>query len=69
MTKLIFENLTLKQAITFANWYEGQGEQYADIWFEENGLETPITDVGRKGGYMKVDHENDIVTVYLRTPK
>lgn len=65
MARLIFENISLKDAKIFVDWYEGQGEQNADIWFEENGSTAPLVDVGRKG-WLKVDKENDTVTVQLR---
>lgn len=64
MARVIFEGLTLKQAEVFAEWYEGQGEQDAGVWFEDRDLETPMTDCGRKGGYKKVD--GDTVTVYCK---
>lgn len=44
MAKVIFEGLTAEQAITLARWYEGQGEQSADVWFDCNGVPTPMTD-------------------------
>jgi hypothetical protein len=31
-----FTGLTADQAKTLASWYEGQGEQDADIWFDVN---------------------------------
>lgn len=35
MFKLLIEGFKTKaQAEAFADWYEGQGEQDADIWFE-----------------------------------
>ena len=37
MPKLIIEVSTLKQAAVFAEWYQCQGEQSADIWFDERG--------------------------------
>ena len=62
---MIFENLTLEDAKTLAHWYEGQGEQIADIWFEcqEKGR-SPITNVSREGGFMEI--KGDDVIVYLR---
>lgn len=65
MARCIFENLTLEQAKILASWYEGQGEQDTSYWFEENDLETPMTDVRRKGGYMEID--GDDVIVYCRS--
>lgn len=67
MARVIFENLTKKQAKIFAEWYEGQGEQDADIWFECQNVNTPMTDVEREGGFMKID--GDDVIVYCKTIK
>lgn len=39
-----FTNLTEEQATTLADWYYGQGEQNADIWFDEQKVELPIVD-------------------------
>lgn len=65
MARLIFENLTLEDAKILANWYEGQGEQDADIWFDaQDGGRAPITNVSRDGGYMEV--QGDDVIIYLR---
>ena len=59
-----FVNLTRAQAREFASWYEGQGEQDADIWFDENCEDgTPMTD-GAKG-YYKI-HEDGNVTVFCK---
>lgn len=52
--------MTAEQAKQFAHWYEGQGEQDASVWFEIHNIETPITDVRRKGGFMKVDKEGNV---------
>lgn len=60
-----FVGLTKKQAEILAEWYEGQGEQDADVWFEENEVETPMTNVQREGGYKEVD-ENGNVIVYCK---
>jgi hypothetical protein len=57
--RVIFENLTLKQAKTLAHWYEGQGEQDADVWFDTQGVKTPMTDVAKEGGFMKING-NDV---------
>jgi hypothetical protein len=64
MPKLIIEVPTLKQAETLARWYEGQGEQDASVWFDIHEVETPLADVGRKGGYMKT--KGDTVTLYCK---
>ena len=60
---MIFENLTPEQAKTLAGWYEGQGEQDADIWFDCHGVPTPYTD-GDKG-YYKVQPNGDVI-VYCK---
>lgn len=64
MAKVIFEVPTIEQAEELAKWYEGSGEQDALLWFEIKHLDTPFTDVQRKGGFMKV--EGDAVTVYCK---
>jgi hypothetical protein len=66
MAKCIFENLSPEQAVMLAEWFEGQGEQDCIVWFEENDIEAPLTDVGRDGGYMEVENSGD-VTVYCRS--
>ncbi len=66
MAKLIFEGLSLTQARVFASWYEGQGEQEAEVWFDNQGVETPITDCGRDGGYVEIDKKKEVVTVFLK---
>jgi hypothetical protein len=49
MARLIFENISLKAAKTFAEWYEGQGEQDADLWFEiHDNIDSPKVDVQNK---------------------
>ena len=59
-----FVNLTPAQAKTLASWYEGQGEQDADFWFEENCEDpAPITDSSM--GYYKI-HDDGNVTVYCK---
>ena len=67
MARLIMEGISLTTAKELAHWYEGQGEQDADIWLEEHGLRAPLADVGRKEGFMKV--EGDDVTLYLKEYK
>jgi hypothetical protein len=68
MAKLIIEGLTPVQARELANWYEGQGEQDAGIWFECNGEgeDAPLADVGREGGCMITDAESGDVVLYCR---
>lgn len=62
---LTFKNLTPQQAETLARWYERQGEQQACDWFDVHGVETPFTDVGRKGGYLEKDKEGNVI-VYCK---
>lgn len=50
MYKVIFHVPTLAQAKELAAWYDGQGEQDADIWFEAQDLKAPYVDNQRKGG-------------------
>lgn len=45
MARLIFENLTTKQAKTLAEWFEGEGEQKCDFWFEVGGVPSPMVNV------------------------
>jgi len=67
MAKCIFENLTPEQAKILVEWYEGQGEQDAIVWFECNGnSEVPCADVGRKGGCMKIDKSTGDVTLWCK---
>jgi hypothetical protein len=33
-----------KHAKTFVDWFEGQGEQDCDIWFEDRGIESQLVD-------------------------
>ena len=65
MARLVIENISTEQAEQLAYWYEGQGEQDADIWLQEHGLKAPLVDVGRKGGFMK--KESDAVTLFCRS--
>ena len=44
MARCTFENLTVEQAKTLAEWFEGQGEQDADMWFDINCVPTPWSD-------------------------
>lgn len=54
VARLIFENLSLEDAKMLAEWYEGQGEQDADVWFECYNVDSsPKVDVRHKGGCMK----------------
>lgn len=65
MATCTFTNLTKEQAEILADWYCGQGEQDAMIWFEDRDIETPMTDCSRKGGHTEIDKEGN-VTVYCK---
>jgi hypothetical protein len=65
MAKLIIEGVTMKQAKTLAEWYEGQGEQDANVWFEIHDVPTPYTDVSHKN-YMVIDKKNETVTIQCK---
>ncbi len=67
MAKCIFDNLTPEQAKILAGWFEGQGEQDCDVWFDVHGVEAPLTDVRRKGGYREILDNGDVI-VHCRTP-
>lgn len=64
MARCIFDGLTMEQAETLATWFEGQGEQDCCIWFEDRDVESPLTDVCRKDGYMEVNGDDVIVHCY-----
>ena len=68
MATLKITGLTMNQAQVLAEWYEGQGEQDATVWFEENGNgeDSPNADVHHKGGCIKVDKQNEEVTLYCK---
>lgn len=68
MARCIFENLTTEQALVLSSWFEGQGEQDADYWFDEADVPSILTDVSREGGYEEVLENGDVV-VYCRTVK
>lgn len=44
MARAIFDNITLSQAHTLASWFEGQGEQDCEVWFEAHDVESPKAD-------------------------
>lgn len=44
MARLIFDNLTKEQVKQLASWYDNQGEQDADVWFEIHEIPTPYVD-------------------------
>jgi hypothetical protein len=66
MGKLIFENISVEDAEILAKWYEGQGEQDADVWFEVKGKRAPLVDIRRKNGCIEIDEEKQEVKLYLK---
>ena len=62
---LIIKGLTMEQAKMFTSWYEGQGEQDASIWFEENRVSTPYANVFKKD---EIDESTQTITSYMHTP-
>jgi len=70
MAKCTFVGLTVEQAKTFASWFEGQGEQDCEIWFEAQGVPAPLTafiEVEENNPH-NVDGIGDVV-VRCRTPQ
>ena len=68
MARCIFENLTPEQARVLASWFEGQGEQDCWVWFDEEGVKSPLADVRRSGGYREILDNGDVI-VHCRTPE
>ena len=70
MAKLIIDGLTPNQAKVLADWYDGQGEQDASIWFDYNGNgdEAPMVDNGREGGCEEIDADGN-VTLHCESPR
>ena len=66
MARVIFDGLSMKQAIAFAKWFEGQGEQDCVPWFEEKGIDAPLVNVNED--YLRVDEQIEEVTVLCFTP-
>ena len=63
--KLIFENLTKEQAVCFAEWFEGQGEQDCVPWVEEQEVENFFVDVDDQQ-WLKIDEEKQEVIVKIK---
>ena len=63
VAKLIIDNLTMAQAKTLAEWYEGQGEQDANVWFDISGVPTPYVDVHKGTNVNKVE---ETVTIFCK---
>ena len=64
---LIFKGLTEEQALTLADWFEGQGEQDCGVWFDDRNVPSPLTNVQRPGGYL--EKTENAVIVHCQTPK
>lgn len=52
--KCVFINLSAEQAKVLADWFEGQGEQDCQVWFDDRGVPAPMTNVQHPEGYMGV---------------
>ena len=63
MARLIFDNLTTRQAKVLADWFEGQGEQSCGNWFDTNRTEPPLVDVTKQR-----EREGDDLIVHCYTP-
>lgn len=64
--RVVFENLTKRQAEVLVDWFEGQGEQDCVPWFEDRGVKAPFVDVGAgKNKWKRV--EGDDIIVLLKT--
>lgn len=65
MATLTFTNLSPEQAITLAEWFEGEGEQSCQTWFDYNSDEpAPLAEVGPNA--KTIDDEGN-VTLKCRT--
>lgn len=67
--KVIFEGFqSEEQAIAFASWYEGSGEQDSAVWLEEHSdakyANVDMTEYHKRGGFKA--NENGEVTVPLK---
>ena len=69
--KVIFEGFeTEEQAKTFADWYQGQGEQDSAMWLENIGIVAANVDMDKyqkQGGF--IANENNEIIVPLRLYK
>lgn len=61
--ELIIRGMTREQAKVFAEWFEGQGEQDQGVWFDDREVQAPMTNVGRKGGYLEEKGDTFIMHV------
>lgn len=61
---VVIKGMAREQAMVFASWYEGQGEQNQCEWFDIKEVEPPMTDCQRKGGYR--ENTKDAVIIYVK---
>lgn len=62
MVDCIFRNLSKEQAIALAEYLdEGLGVMNYVHWFEEFGLNAPIADASREGGFIEEDKNGNLV--------
>lgn len=67
MAKLIFDGLTMQQAVVLSNWFEGQGEQDCTTSFEEAGIKSPVVNI-MADGWKRINVVDQEVTLKLHTP-
>ena len=65
MARCIFENLTPEQVQCFAEWFEDQGVQDCRMWFEEDCIGPPMTDMKHKPRWLEKLNNGDCI-VYCR---
>lgn len=76
MARLIFEGLSMGDAKELANWYCGQGEQQADVWFEcqdadkgcsENAPTVDCHKTYDQGKFKYLDEDKQELTIHLKS--
>lgn len=60
MASVTFTGLTLQQALVFADWFEGQGEQDCYVWFDDRQVKPPKVAV-HNALWKKIDNDKVIV--------
>ena len=67
MAKVVIEGFSsLEVAKMFCDWYEGQGEQDAHMWFDCNCLPPPMTNMRHPEGFCTVDEDTETVTMRVK---
>ena len=61
---VVIKGMTREQALTFAGWYEGQGEQDQCEWFDIHDVKAPMTNCQRAGGYK--ENTDAAVIIYVK---